>query len=795
MFKPRWRKVLADLWGNKSRTLLVIASIAVGAFAIGVITGTYVILTEDLSTSYADSNPANITLATLPFDHDLVNAIDSMNGIARAEGRRAAIVRLRTGPDTWDTLKLTAIPDYEESTIHKLFPREGELVPQDHEVILEHQTLDALGVTIGSILEIELPDGTRRTLPIKGTVLDQTDLYDLILGEKRGYITFDTLKWLHQPDNLNRLYVTVAENNNDKDHIREMAALVTDRLERTGQTVYQTTISRTEEHPLSGIIEALLMVLIIIGVLIMFLSGSLIANTMSALLNQHLRQIGVMKLVGARRFQVVSMYMVLISSFGVLALVIAIPLGSWGAYALSQFAAGIINFELQGFRIVFEALIIQIVTGLLLPPLAGLWPVLKGSRITIRKALTSTGLTGEGSQKGWVDQQLTQMRQVSRPLLISLRNTFRRKARLALTLFTLTLGGAVFIAVFNSQAALDNTIAQTTRYFAADVNLDFTQSYRITEVTQEALKIEGVEKVEVWTITGGELVHADGTTPDPVAIIAPPSDSTLVEPNVIEGRWLLPGDENAIAVNEAFWKDYPDLHTGDILRLKIAGKEDNWTIVGVFQYTGVNNLVAYTNYEYLSTQLKETQRATTYRIATTQHTLAYQEGVRDRLDAHFRELGYKVNTVEAGKSMITSVSELLGLLTSVMLVMALMTALVGSIGLTGTMSMNVMERTREIGVMRAIGAHDQIVSKLVIIEGLIIGSLSYIFGSILSIPISALLSNVISLSIFNFPAELAFTPVGFLIWLAVVLILSALASLIPARNASKLTIREVLAYE
>ena len=130
-----------------------------------------------------------------------------------------------------------------------------------------------------------------------------------------------------------------------------------------------------------------------------------------------------------------------------------------------------------------------------------------------------------------------------------------------------------------------------------------------------------------------------------------------------------------------------------------------------------------------------------------------------------------------------------------LLVIAILSALVGSIGLAGTMSMNVLERTREIGVLRAIGAHNQIVSKLVIIESILIGLISFCLGSVLSLPITSLLSNVISLSIFNSPAEFIVTARGFGIWFGLVLLLSTGASLLPAHNATKLTIREVLAYE
>ena len=795
MFSPRWRKVLHDLWDNKVRTLLVVASIAVGVFAIGVIGGTYAMIFEDLSASYAATNPANIGLVTMPFDRDFVDVIRRMNSIAEAEGRRHVSLQIKIGPHEWDTITLVAIPDYDELQIHRHLLKEGVAVPQDREVVLEHKSLVNLDAAVGDALEIELPDGTIRQLPIVGTVQDQSDVYGNILGDLQGFITFDTLEWLHQPLSLDRLYVTVAELPNDKAHIRQVATEVTDRIEKSGREVYSTSVAPSDEHPLASIIDALLTVLIILGVLVVFLSGSLISNTMSALLNQHLRQIGVMKLVGARRGQVIGMYLVLIVAFGVIALTAAIPLGSWGAYELSRFVADIVNFRLQGFRMVPLAIVLQIVIALIVPPTAGMLPVLKGSRITVQKALSSRGLGNQQGKRGWIDRQLEQLRVLSRPLLISIRNTFRRKGRLALTLFTLTLGGAIFIAVFNSQVSLNLKVDQVTQYFGADVNLDFARSYRIEKVEREAMSIKGVERVEVWMTTSAELVHQDGSPPDLLSIIAPPVDSDLIEPTLLEGRWLLPGDESAITVSDAFWDDYPDLQVGDRLRLKIAEREDDWTVVGVFQYTGMGDLVAYANYDYLADELSAGRHASAYRIVTAEHTLGFQEYISAQLSTHFRELSFKVHRVEAGKVFNASLAEVLGILTAVLLVMALLTALVGSIGLAGTMSMNVMERTREIGVMRAIGAYNRIVSRLVIVEGLIIGLISYVLGAVLSFPITFLLSSVISLSIFNSPAEFAFAAQGFLIWLAVVVLLSMLASILPAKSASRLTIREVLAYE
>jgi len=794
MLRPRWRKVLADLYGNGVRTLLVVVSIAVGVFAIGVIAGTYVIIDRDLAESYGATNPANIKLVTTPFDQGFADAVAAMEGVLAAEGRRESQFQLRLPSGDWDAIRLIASPDGGPITIHRQRPVEGQSVPADHTVVLEHKSLAELGAMIGDVLEVELPDGALRRLPVVGTVQDQSDVYGSILGDVQGFITYDTLEWLGQPLSLDRMYVVV-ESAADEGRIREIAAEITDRVERTGGQVYHTSIAVGDEHPLASIVSALLSVLVILGILVVFLSGSLIANTMSALLNQHTRQVGVMKLVGARRMQIGGMYFVLILSFGAIALLASVPLGSWGAHALSQFVARIMNFQVQGFRIVPAAVVLQVVIALLVPPAAGMLPVLRGSRTTVRQALSSTGLAASSSGTGWLDRVLTLVRGVSRPTLISVRNTFRRKGRLALTLFTLTLGGAVFIAVFNAQVALNDKMEQIASYFGADVNLDFALPYRVEEVTREARTIDGVTGVEVWLSSGGELVRAGEATADPVAVLAPPAGSALVDPTVLRGRWLLPGDENAVVVNEAFLDELPGLQIGDALRLKIAGRERDSIIVGVFQYTGMDDLVVYVNYGYLARLVRAGNRASVYRLVTADHSLAFQQLVGEKLNEHFRALGYRMANVEAGKAYNASVTKVLGILTAVLLVMAFLTALVGSIGLTGTMSMNVLERTREIGVMRAVGAHNRIIAKLVIVEGLLIGLISYALGAILSFPITFLLSNVISLAIFGSPAAFAFTAQGFGIWLTVVAGLAVLASILPARTATRLTIREVLAYE
>ena len=808
--KPRWRKVFLDLFENKGRTALVVLSIAVGVFSIGVIAGTYVIISNDMSVTYAANNPANIEVRMDDFDDDLLTTIRNMRGIADAEGRRVFNMRVREmESEQWTTLDIIALDDFEENKVNLLNLIEGQPEPEKDEVILERDALDDLDVQIGQDLVFELHDGTSKSLRVVGIVQDPATGADDFLAPPFGYITMDTLLTLRQPKLFNRVYATVSENQDDLVHIRAIGADLKDRIEKSDVEVRRTGFSKTHEHPMTSIINAVLGILMALGVLIVFLSSSLIANTLSALLNQHMRHIGVIKLVGGRNRQVLGMYFVLILVFGLLALLIAVPLGGQGAYALSAFIADKMSFTLLGYRIVPIAFVIQIAVGLLVPIVAGLAPVIGGARVTVLRAI-SGDLAMDEKQAGESPERESRWERfqtrvtnalarrgihIPRPLLISLRNTFRRRGRLLLTLFTLTMGGAIFIAVFNVRVSLHDYMGAIGQYFIADVTVDFDEAYRLREVEQYAMQVDGVEYVEGWQFTSVEALLPDGSVADNISILAPPAESALVQPILIEGRWLRPDDVRKITVSESVFNEFPGLKAGDYLRLKVNGQEEDWQVVGVFKFIGQQGSIGYAPFEYISRENNLTNRSYSFRIVTASHDREYQDQMAETLDYYLRDHGFKVRKAEAGLASLDTALESLDILVTFLLIMALLTASVGSMGLTGTMSMNVLERTREIGIMRSIGAKDSVIMRTVIAEGMVIGLISFVLAVLVSIPFTYGLATIVSVAIFSTPIKVVFTLTGYGIWIALVLVLSSLASILPARNAARLTIREVLAYE
>jgi putative ABC transport system permease protein len=806
MLRPRWHKVLSDLWGNKIRSALVVASIAVGLFAVGIIANLHQIINEDMETGYMNANPANIQISSSAFGQEMVDHIAKLPGVNQAEGVRITTLRTRTQNGEWKPISIIAIPDIEAKQINQIDLVDGVWPPKKRQIVIDASKANELPVSLGGSIEIELPSGKQRKLELVGVSNDQTigsvGVGGFFLAPITGYISEDTLAWLELPAANNHLLIT-ADHDTGEVCCSDMILLrlsnqIRDELENNGIRVFSSFTRASNNHPNRIYVRAIASVLFLLGFLVVFLSGFLITNTLQALLSQQIRQIGIMKTIGGRRNQIGVIYMILIFLYGLIAFSIAMPMAAKFSYMLAEDLTSKINMQVQGFRYVPFSIMLQLIIALIVPQAAGYLPILQGTRIATIEALDGYNRTKPPEVKSWLDKFFIKVKGLPRPFLLSLRNTFRRKGRLALTLITLSLAGAIFIATLNSERSLSLYIEQIGHYFLADVNLTFSKSYRIKDVQRTLLELPEVAGVEGWGIATAEIILPDGSGGGTTSFLAPPENSNLVQASLLEGRWLLPGDDHAIVVNELYRDALPDLKVGDEVTFKIAGKETNLRVVGFFQLAGrIGGKLAYTTYEYLSREINQVNRTSTYRITARQPNLnlEQQKALALLIEAKLKAHGYEISEINAGLALTDTTSDGLNILTSFLLIMSSLVAIVGAIGLTGTMSLNVLERTREIGIMRAIGATDKMLTRLVLGEGMIIGLMSWVLGTLISFPISSMMSNAINYSLFGVTTKFTFTPTGIILWLIIVLILSMFASLGPARNASRLTIREVLAYE
>lgn len=800
MLGSRWHKVLNDLWSNKTRTALIVLSIAVGLFAVGTIVSARAILSTGMTESFAAINPSSGTVRTDElFQDDFVRAVRGMRDVAEADARQAIDVRVKTGAGEWTNLRVFAIEDYDDIRVNKVRPESGAWPPPENEILIERMALPLLDARVGDTLLVETPNEKQRAMHIAGLAHDPAQLPAQIDGSPYGYISFETLDWLGEERGFNELYV-VAKNSDNQAFAQQVVNEVKDKAEDNDLTIPMTTTAEPGQLPLDDILQAILLLMGVLGVLSLFLSAFLIINTVSALLTQQKRQIGVMKAVGASTAQIMGMYLGMVMIYGLAALMLSIPLSILGSRGLSRFMAAMFNFDLLDLSVPPQAILLQIVVGLLVPVLASLYPFVANLRVTAVEAMSSYRLGRGRFGAGLIDRLLSgarlwfARRVLLRPLLLSLRNIFRSKGRLVLTLITLTLGGATFIGVFSVNATLGQTMDSLLQLYQFDSIIVFSRPYRLKKIDQEAQQVPGVVQTGVYYQLPIRRVRPDGTESQSIFLIAFQVGSDLIgRPPIAQGRWLLPDDENAIVVDAILLKDEPDIKLGDQIILTIQGRERPFQVVGFS--LGIIAPIAYANYPYLVQITDEVGQTSAAVVATERHDPAFVDQTNVALETYLEQAGLQVSNVFSISTEREEGEAFFGIIISLLLVMALLLALVGGLGLMGTMSINVLERTREIGVLRAIGASNRSVAWVFIREGVAIGLLSWLLGVGLAFPLGKGLSDAVGLSIMGVVQPFAYSITGVWLWLVLVVILSALASFLPARNASRLTVREVLAYE
>lgn len=793
MLSLRWRKVLRDVLSYKTRTLLVILSIAVGVTAIGIVVGTTRLIERDLPGAFAAINPALATLGLSDFDDSLVRAVRKAAGIAEADGARrfAATVQNRAGD--WKEMRVLAIRRFDEQRLNIIQHESGQWPPAKGEILIERSSLALIDKQVGDTIRVRLNDGLERDLTIVGLTHDLNQVSATLSNRVFGYIDFATLEWFGFPPTYDRLNLRVSEKPTDRAHIEEVAKAIEERVERAGYTVRWTNVPEPGQHEFEQFLEPLTMILGSIGVLSLLLSAFLVTNLIAAILAQQTRQIGVMKTIGGRQRQIVGLYLATVLIFSLVAIGLAIPLSAVGAILLSRYIAGLMNFNIFSQPLSREVLALEIFAGVLVPQAAALWPVLRGTRITVREAISDYGVSGS-SQPGWWDVLLQRLRGISRPQLLSLRNTFRRKGRLLLTVITLTLASAIFISVFSVRASLLKTLEDTLGYWNYDISLDFARSHRTDFLVSAALATPGVQVAEAWGFWGSFRHRPDNTQGGDLLIIAPPIPTALLNPILLDGRWLLPTDENAVVINTDLLRNEPDLHIGRELVLEINGKKKSFQVVGLVRGV-LAGPFAYVNYPYFARITATVGKASTLNIRLDQPDEHYARTLAETLNGQFVAQGADVvNTDLTAEERRVTINQF-NILITILSTMALLLAVVGGLGLMGTMSINVIERRREIGVMRAIGASTGSILGIVLLEGSVIGALSWLIGTGVAIPLSQLMSDAVGQGFIRSELSFQFSSGGALAWLAVLLAISALASLIPARSAARVTVREAVAYE
>ena len=488
MLTTPWQKVLIDLWEHRARTLIVALAIAVGVFAVGVVLNAREILVREYGRDRASALVASAVVYTAPFQEDFAESIARLPLVAAAEGRTLVHGRVYRDTGLPQDVVLIAVPDFHDMRVDAITPLTGTYPPGRGEVVLERLSLADLGTQLGQEISLELSNDATRTLKVVGSVHDPGQFGPALSGTSVGYVTMETLQGLGYPETFSELRIRVNEPSHDERQILAALEQVEDRVKASGRTILsRRVITRTVADPF---IDSIVLILTGFGLVILVLSGFLVVNAISALITQQIPQIGVMKLIGARRWQIMRLYLATVLIYGLLAVVVALPLAALTARLLmTEMVEQLLNVMPISYSIPIPLLVIQAAVGLLLPLAAGLAPVIRGTGVTTQRALSDIGLSGGMYGQGLFERglaRLQQRRSIQRPLLLAIRNTLRHKGRLAQTLVVLIFGTALFVSVLSVRASVSATISSFMRFHRYDVSVEMARPELVARLEQAA---------------------------------------------------------------------------------------------------------------------------------------------------------------------------------------------------------------------------------------------------------------------------------------------------------------------
>lgn len=799
-----WDKVWFDLWQRKARTFLAVISIAAGVFAIGTMFGLADQMLSGMDKAHQSVDPSHLNLILRqPIDRDTAESLTDIPGVIGVEPLNIATIRYKKiGDDRWHPATAVMRDDFEDQTYDRLELKAGSW-PTSKGVAVERITSDYYGIEMGDEITLEL-DGSDRSFPIIGEVRHPFVPPPQFGGNAYFFVDSQTMTRLGFPEGrFIQLLVQVSPYS--EDYARDRAAEIKDRLARQGIGVSLVLYQEPDKHWGHDTVLGITVVLRILAVVSLLTSVIIVINTTTAIITQQTDQIGVIKALGGTSRDVAQVYLAGVLIFGLLALLIALPAGMAMAYFTTQQLLKLFNIDYTTFQWSTQAIVWQVLAAILAPLLAALWPVMRGAAISVREALASYGLGGDfGFSRFDLGVEHLAERVLPSPYTIALGNLFRRKGRLLLTQFVLVLAGAMFIMVLTLSASMTRTLDNELDRRQYDMRLFFFQPHRSDRIEDLIERYPGVVEAEAWYSVNGTVLREGERVEDTGGLGAElfgiPEGSTMYQPLITAGRWLSPEDSGRVAVISRETAEFNDLAVGDTITIDLGnlGKAD-FEVIGTYKaispdvfstdpiYAPAAAVVDVTKRANRANQVViRVERADAESLATLMQELEdYLKSYNLEVSPFFsrtktQDREYAFNTFNIVNQMLFS--------------LALVMGVVGGIGLMGSLSISVVERTREIGVLRSIGGTSPVIMTMFILEGVLQGVMSWLLAVPLSYLIARPVAGLLGQTIFQVSLDFAYNWTAVWVWLLAVVCIAFLSSLIPAHAAGRVSVRESLAY-
>ena len=787
MIAPRYRKALRDLLRRPGRSLLAVVAMAAGLFQVSVMLTSYALLRPQLATLYGRTSPASATLSLDAASDSLVAAARRAPGVAVAEARPVIVARVAADGGDWVPAMVHVVTDFDHQQLDLFTHDSGAWPPGPGDVLLERTALRVAGVKVGDSLGVRLANGDEVRVRVAGTAHAPGMPPAWMEHMVPAFVGRDSR--LRQGGEEAQLRI-VAVHPLDEGAIRETADSVRTRVEQAGHRVDRILVPPPGRHPHADQMEAFLFLLLAFGVLSFALSTVLVVSMVHAFMAEQVRQVGIMKTLGATSAQVAGVYLAQAGALALAAIALGVPLGTIAGHAYAQFSAGILNTDVTGAPFPWWALAVEVTLGLVLPLAAALGPVRRAAGITVREALSDEvpPLPRLRAVGGWLDRVAWR----SRPLMLTLRGTLARRSRLMLTVGLMAMGGAVFLAAMNVaedwRRSVDDDFARR-RY---DLMVGFSERVPLGDVRALLAELPAAVRFECWPSATPWIVGPGGVSTVSTAFVAPAAGSPLLAPRLTAGRWLEAADSAGVVVNQAAAQRAGGLAPGDSLKLRMRGRTWAYPVVGIVRELAPMPVVYASRAAAIALSGRSADSTRSVRVVLAGHSDADQRTAAREFEDAVAERGLQLSGIQRMQDTKQGILDHLVIILSVLTLASLVVLFVGVLGLTTTLTLSVVQRTREFGVMSAIGATPATLARHVWIEALLLGALSGLAALVITVPVSFALEAACGLIFFKVPLDPWISPSASALWLAIVLVLATLGSLGPALRASRLTVREAL---
>ncbi len=797
-----WRKLWSDVWHHKARTLLAALSIAAGVFAVGAVFGMAGQLLAGMDNAHREVVPSHISMALQDrISRNMADRLENIDGVEQVEVLNQLSARYKLRPeDEWQAAVIIMRENYQEQRYDLLQLKEGAW-PKKDGIGIDRLASDYYGIGLGAGIIFEL-DKTDRALPVTGKIRHPFVPPPSFGGEPRFFMDATALERFNIPEGeFNNLLVRV--NPYSPELARQVASDIKYRLAKENIGVANTIYQKPDEHWGRPFVEGFNFVLQLLAVVALILSVILVTNTLTAIITEQTNQIGIIKAVGGSTGLVIRIYLAAVLIYGLLALLLSLGPGAWVAYSLTRTFLNLFNIDYGVFQVSPSALAWQATAALLIPLLAALRPVLKGAGLTVREAIASYGLGGDFGASG-LDRRVERFGQrfLSAPYAIALANMFRRKSRLILTQLVLVIAGTMFLIVISLANSTDLTVTNDLNRRNYDVRIGFEERQRTDRVTRIAAGLPDIVQTEVWLTQPASILKAGQRLREAGAgavLVGIPAGSNMYRPLITAGRWLQPNDDRAIVIYQDT-ADENGITVGDIVTLNLGEAGDGqWRVVGTYQTVfndSFNGASVYAPLAAVAETTKKHNRGNWLLARTRRHDPAGVLAIAGQLQELYqaRQIDLDLQTTGNTYKDRQFADSTYAININMLLMLAVIVAIVGGIGLMGALSISVVERTREIGVMRAIGARSRAIMAMFVLEGTLQGLISWAIAAPLSFLVGYPVARQLGQTMLDIDLDYSYSFQAVLIWLVIVLVIAALASILPARSATRISVRQSLAY-